>query len=126
MRRLLALLMLSSGFLLAQSGNAPATDQSNAQAAKGQVTVRGCVDRERGDYILLQQDPAATWELQGTGKIKVSKYFGQQVEVTGRQVTSLPTSSDSLTNSSAPSPVTIMVSSVKVLSKSCTAHQVNR
>ncbi len=123
MRRLLVILMLSSGFLLAQSGNAPATDQNNK--ANSQVTVRGCVDRERGDYILVQQDPAATWELQGTGKIKVSKYFGQQVEVTGRKVTSLPTSSDSMTNSSAPSPVTILVSSVKVLDKSCTSHPVN-
>jgi len=123
MRRLLVVLMLSSGFLLAQSNNAPATDQ-NDKAAKSQVTVRGCVDRERGDYVLVQQDPGMTWELQGSGKVKVSKYFGQQVEVTGRKVTSLPTSSDSMTNSSAPSPVTIIVSSVKVLDKSCTARPV--
>ncbi len=125
MRRLLVVLMLSSGFLLAQSSNSGAADQNNSNQAKGTVTVQGCVDRERGDYVLIQQDPAMTWELQGTGKVKISKYFGQRVELTGRKVTSLPTSSDSLTNSSAPSPVTIMVSSVKVLDKSCTAHQVS-
>ena len=124
MRRLLVFLMLSSGFLLAQSNSPGAADQNKSDGAKNQVTMQGCVDRERGDYILVQQNPAATWELQGTGKIKVSKYFGQQVEVTGRKVTSLPTSSDSMTNSSAPSPVTILVSSVKVLDKSCTARPV--
>jgi hypothetical protein len=125
MRRLLVVLMLSSGFLLAQSSNPGANDQSMSKDSNSQVTMQGCVDRERGDYVLIQQSPAATWELQGTGKIKINKYFGQRVEVTGTKVTSLPTSSDSMTGSSSPSPVTIMVSSVKVLDKSCASHQVS-
>jgi hypothetical protein len=124
MRRFLLVLILSSGFLLAQSGNVPATDQNKSKTAQGQVTVQGCVDRERGDYILVQQEPGMTWELQGTGKIKVSKYFGQRVQITGTKVTSLDTSSDAVAVGGSPSPVTIMVSSVKVLDKSCATHPV--
>lgn len=123
MRRLLVVLMLSSGFLLAQS-NSGTTGQSNTKEAKGQVTMRGCVDRERGDYILVQQDPGMTWELQGTGKIKISKYFGQRVEVTGTKVASLDTSSDAIAFGGSPSPVTIRVTSVKVIDKSCSTHEV--
>jgi len=122
MRSLLCVLLLSSSCLLAQS-NSGATAQDNSKDTKGQVTVQGCVDRERGDYILIQQKPGMTWEVQGTGKIKMSKYFGKRVEVTGKKVTSLETSSDALTNSSSPSPVTILVSSVKVIDKSCAASQ---
>jgi hypothetical protein len=121
MRRLLLVLMLSSGFLLAQNTSGT-TDQSATKEAKGQVTLRGCVDRQRGDYVLVQQDPGATWELQGTGKIKINKYFGQRVEVTGTKQTSLETSSDAIAFGGSPSPVTVRVTSVKVLDKSCTAH----
>ena len=124
MKTLLCVLLLSSSCLLAQS-NSGAMAQDNTKEAKGPVTVQGCVDRERGDYVLIQQSPGMTWELQGTGNVKMSKYFGKRVEVTGKKVTSLETSSDALTNSSSPSPVTSMVSSVKVLDKSCGAHQVS-
>lgn len=123
MKTLVCVLLLSSSCMLAQS-NSGAMAQDNSKNAKGEVTVQGCVDRERGDYVLIQQSPGMTWELQGTGKIKINKYFGQRVEVTGKKVTSLPTSSDSLTNSSSPSPVTIMVSSVNVIDKSCASHAV--
>lgn len=125
MRRLLVVLMLSSGFLLAQS-NSGTAGQSATKEAKGQVTMRGCVDRQRGDYVLVQQDPGATWELQVTGKIKMSKYFGQRVEVTGTKLASLDTSSDAIAFGGSPSPVTIRVTSVKVLDKSCSTHEVTK
>jgi hypothetical protein len=125
MRRLFLILMLSSGFLLAQD-NSGTTGQSAAKDAKGQVTMRGCVDRQRGDYVLVQQDPGATWELQGTGKIKISKYFGQRVEVTGTKLSSLETSSDAIVSGGSPSPVTIRVTSIKVIDKSCSTHEVTK
>jgi hypothetical protein len=120
MRRLLLFLLLSSGFLLAQNNSSGATDQNNAKDSKGQITVQGCVDRERGDYILVKQNPAVTYELQGADKIKVSKYFGQRVEVTGTKLTSMETSSDALATGGPPSPVTIRVTSIKTISKQCT------
>jgi hypothetical protein len=124
MKTLVCVLLLASSCLLAQS-NSGAMSQDKSKEGKGQVTVRGCIDRERGDYVLIQQEPGMTWQVQGTDKIHMSKYFGQRVEVTGKKVTSLESSSDAMTNASTPSPVTIMVSSVKVLDKSCAAHQVS-
>ena len=120
MRRLLFVLLLSSGFLLAQNNNSSATDQNNSKGSKGQITVQGCVDRERGDYVLVKQNPAVTYELQGADKIKVGKYFGQRVEVTGTKLTSLETSSDAIAMGGPPAPVTIRVTSIKTISKQCT------
>ena len=123
MRRLLFALLVSGSFLLAQNSNPAASDQNNSQGSNGQITVQGCVDRERGDYVLIQQEPGMTYELQGNHKAKISKYFGQRVEVTGTRLTSLPTSSDAM---GTPSPVTIRVSSIKTIAKQCSAHQVNK
>ncbi len=121
MRRVILVLLLSSSCLVAG-----ATGQDNSKDSKGQITVQGCVDRRAGDYVLIQQDPGMTYELQGTNKIKVNKYFGQRVEVTGAKLTSLPTSSDSLATGGAPSPLTIRVTSIKTLDKSCSTHQVSK
>jgi hypothetical protein len=121
MRRVILVLLLSSSCLLAG-----AAGQDNSKDSKGQITVQGCVDRRAGDYVLVQQDPGMTYELQGSGKIKVNKYFGQRVEVTGAKLQSLPTSSDSLSAGGAPSPLTIKIASIKTLDKNCSTHQVNK
>jgi hypothetical protein len=119
MRGTILVLLLSSSCLLAG-----AAGQDKSKDSNGQITVQGCVDRRSGDYVLIQQDPGMTYELQGNDKIKVNKYFGQRVEVTGAKLQSLPTSSDSLATGGAPSPLTIKISSIKTLDKNCSAHQV--
>src|SRR5271170_4147492 len=65
MRRVILVLLLSSSCLLAQSSSG-AANQGNSKDSKGQITVQGCVDRRAGDYVLIQQDPGMTYELQGT------------------------------------------------------------
>jgi hypothetical protein len=125
MRRVILVLLLSSGCLMAQATSG-AANQSNSKDSKGQITVQGCVDRRSGDYVLIQQDPGMTYELQGTDKVKVSKYFGQRVQVTGTKLESLPTSSDSLATGGAPSPLTIRVTSIKTLDKNCSTHEVSK
>jgi hypothetical protein len=126
MGRLLFVLLLSGSFLLAQDNSSTAAGQNNAKGSNGQITVDGCVDRSRGDYVLIQQDPGMTYQLQGTGKIKINKYFGQRVELTGTKQSSLSTSSDSIAFGGSPSPVTIRVDSIKTLAKQCSAHQVSK
>jgi len=119
MRRLILVLLLSSSCLLAG-----AAGQDNSKDSNRQITVQGCVDRRSGDYVLIQQDPGMTYELQGTDKIKVNKYYGQRVQITGTKLQSLPTSSDSLASGGAPSPLTIKIGSIKTLDKNCSTHQV--
>ena len=121
MKMLLFALLLSGSSLLAQN-NPSAMGQQNSRDPKGQVTVEGCVGRSSGDYILMKQDPGVTYELQATGKTKLSKFLGQQVEVTGTESPSLSTSSDTSARAGSPSPVTLTITSIKTLAKECTAH----
>lgn len=119
---LLFALLLSASFALAQ-GNQPAgTTSDDSQHGKAQVTVQGCVSRSSGDYTLIKQDPGITYELQASGKIKLRRYVGQQVEVTGQQSPSMSTSSDTMARTGSASPVTISVSSIRTIAKECSTR----
>jgi len=124
MRRLFFALLLSSSLLMAQDSGTMSKDTS--KNSKGQVTIRGCVSRLSGDYILMKQDPAVTYELHAVNKIKLSKYLGQRVEVNGKESPSLSTSSDTSARGGSPSPVTLTVTSIKTLDKECSELSVSR
>jgi len=116
-------LLLSGGFLVAQ-GSAPANaSQEGSKASKGEVIVRGCVSRANGDYTLMKQDPAITYELEVTGKIKLHRFLGQRVEVTGKESASMSTSSDSFTRTGSPSSVTLTITSIKTIDKDCPVRE---
>jgi hypothetical protein len=123
MRKLWTVLLLLSGsFLLAQNSNPGNGTQHNAKDSKGQVTVRGCVSRSSGDYILIKQDPGMTYELQATGKTRLRHYLGQRVEVIGTESPTLSTSSDALNKTGSASSLTLTITSIKTIDKECTAH----
>jgi hypothetical protein len=126
MNKLWFAVLLSGSFLLAQNSNPSNPSQPDSKDSKGQVTVRGCVGRSTGDYILMKQDPAMTYELQATGKTKLRKYLGQQVEVTGNETPSMSTSSDALARTGSPSAVTLTITSIRTIEKECPAQQVSR
>jgi len=119
--RSLLIFLLSGSSLLAQTSDGQSPASQTPADSSGQVTIQGCVDRSRGDYILIQTDPGVTYELRSTGKINLRQYMGQQVEVTGTKSASLSTSSDALAFGGSPSPVTLSVKSIKMLAKRCTA-----
>lgn len=116
MKKILLLVLLTIGSLsLAQAANG--ADSSNNK--NGNVTVRGCVSKQAGDYVLMQENPGNSYELQGTHDIKLSQYLGQRVEVTGSKSPTMATSSDEGDREGAGSPVTITVKSIKTLAKEC-------
>lgn len=79
MRRVcLVVLLFSGSFLLAQDSNSSAMSPENSNNSKGQVTVQGCVGRASGDFILTQQNPAMTYELQATGRTKLGQYLDNE------------------------------------------------
>lgn len=126
MKTLLCALLLSGSLLLAQE-NAPAkTNQQGGNDSKGQVTMRGCVSRSNGDYILMKQDPTVSYELEGSHKIRFRHYLGQRVEVTGSESTTLASSSDAMNKIGSAAPVTLTVTSIKTLDKNCSARDVSR
>jgi hypothetical protein len=118
----LVTLLLSGSFLLAQDST-PANSQPKSKASN-EVTMRGCVSRANGDYILMKQDPAVTYELQPTGKTKLHNYLGQRVEVTGTEGPSMSTSSDSMTKTGSAAPVTLTITSIKTIDKDCPVREV--
>ena len=84
------------------------------------VAVQGCVQKTSGQFVLVQNDPATTYKLEsGHRKIKLDRYLGQQVEVAGWESPSLSTSSEHLSRTTASS-LTLMVTSIKAISKQCT------
>lgn len=129
MKTLLFVTVLLSGSLLfSQNSTAANNDKSAAQNAgsHGKITVTGCVSRSSGDYTLEKDNPAITYELQATGKIKLHDYLGQRVQVIGRQQESLSTSSDAMAKEGSPSPLTIKISSITTLDKECSQKPVSR
>jgi hypothetical protein len=127
-------LLLSGALLLGQNGTAAnsAAANNDQRTAKdvpdsnGKVTVTGCVSEFSGDYTLMKDNPAITYELQATGKIRLHNYLGHRVEVTGIQEPSLSTSSDAMAKEGSPSPLTINISSIKTLDKDCSQKPVAR
>jgi len=122
MTKLFFALLLSGSFLLAQDSNSNMS-RENSKDSKGQITVQGCVGRSSGDYVLTKQNPGLTYELQGTGNIKLRHYLGQRVEVVGTEAPSMSTSSDAMNKTGSAASSTITVSSIRTIDKECTVRQ---
>lgn len=120
-KALLAVLLLSGSWMVAQDSGA--YQRQDTKDSKGQITVQGCVGRSGGDYVLTKQNPAMTYELQGTHDVKLRHYVGQRVEVTGNQTTSMSTSSDAMNKTGSAAPITLMVNSIRTIDKECTVRQ---
>ncbi|MCU1300953.1 MAG: hypothetical protein JWQ87_1237 [Candidatus Sulfotelmatobacter sp.] len=116
-------MMLFSGSLLMAQDSYPANNgQRDVKDSKGELTVRGCVSRSGGDYTLIKQNPAMTYELQGSHNVKLRNYLGQRVEVTGKESTSMSTSSDAMNKTGSAAPTTLTVTSIRTIDKDCTVQ----
>ncbi|MFZ0953984.1 MAG: hypothetical protein WAN17_17055 [Candidatus Sulfotelmatobacter sp.] len=122
MKTMLFALLLSSSFLLAQDSAPGNSNPQNSKDSKGQVTLQGCVSRFGGDYILMKQNPAVTYQLDATGKIRLRHYLGQRVEATGTQSPTMSTSSDAMDKVGSAAPVTLTITSIRTIDKDCTVR----
>jgi hypothetical protein len=122
MKKLCFALLLLGSLLLAQDSKSSGTSQQKSKDSKGQVTVQGCVGRSSGDYVLTKQNPAMTYELQATNKIRLRQYLGQRVEVSGTEGPSMSTSSDVMTKTGSPASVTLTITSIRTVEKECSAR----
>jgi hypothetical protein len=122
MTKLWFVLLLFGSFVRAQDSNPGDSSQHKSKDPKGQMTVQGCLSRSTGDYILTKQDPGLTYELQATGKIKLRRYLGQQVEVTGTESPTLSTSSDATARMGSPASVMLTITSIKTVGKECSVR----
>jgi hypothetical protein len=77
-------LLVAMGALAQQSPAMPASGGDNAVPARHVTTVRGCLDGERGNYILVD-DNSSVYVLKGVGN-KLDSYLHHEVEVKGKML----------------------------------------
>jgi hypothetical protein len=95
-------------------------DESQRLPADGkhQFTVHGCLRRPSvGDYFLVHSDVGKIYELDSTREIEFDDYMGQRVEVIGTESPGL--SSSKRSSFRVARPLTIMVDSIRTVSKRC-------
>jgi len=121
-RLTLVAVLFAISSLMAQSSPGQSSG-ANKRHSQPEVTVQGCLGTQKGDYVLVQTDPGNTYELEESHKIKLGPHLGEQVEVTGWERPSLATSSDSFfARRGIGNSVTIMVESIRMIAKRCTAN----
>jgi hypothetical protein len=103
-----------------QAGNGNSSTVGNK--SKSEITAKGCVAKQSTDYLLIQADQGNSYELQGSNKVRLKHYLGQEVEVTGVESPSMPTSSDYLARSGDATSVTITVHTIKTIQERCSGN----
>jgi hypothetical protein len=81
----LAFLLTTLGAVAQQSPAMPASPSDNAVPARHVSTVRGCLDGERGNYIVVEDNSSMVYVLKGVGN-KLDSYLHHDVEVKGRML----------------------------------------
>ena len=77
-------LLIAAAAVAQQSPAVPAPSGDSAVPARHITTVRGCLDGERGNYILVE-DNSSVYVLKGVGN-KLDSYLHHEVEVKGRML----------------------------------------
>jgi hypothetical protein len=113
------ILLLTLCLGISAAAQTTSANQPQSKKNKDEITARGCVTKQSTDYILTQADQGNSYELQGTKKLHLRNYLGQEVEVTGVESPTLSTSSDYLARSGVATSVTITVRSIKTIDKRC-------
>jgi len=74
------------GAFARQSSTVPSTPAGNSTAPVSNIaTVRGCLDGERGNYIVVEDNSGAVYVLKGVGN-KLDNYLHHEVEVKGKML----------------------------------------
>lgn len=127
-----AILLLSSAWVLAQSGASPsdqnpsstspsaqqpAQQPDTSQTATGGQTVEGCVGGSAGNYTLTDAS-GKTYQLAGDTS-KLADHVGHQVRVTGDEGGGAAGAAAGAASGAAGGSSTLNVKKVKMISSSC-------
>ena len=77
-------LLIAMGASAQQTSAAPASAGDNPAPARHISTIRGCLDGERGNYIVVE-DNSSVYVLKGVGN-KLDSYLHHEVEAKGRML----------------------------------------
>ena len=117
---LLAVLLLGLSWAAAQDSTGSAAGYGQSQtSAGGEMTVQGCLNGSNGSYTLTDKK-GNTYQLTGD-TAKLNEHVGHEVKISGTSSSDAPSASASGTAGSTGSEQTLQVSSVKHISKTCSA-----
>jgi hypothetical protein len=77
------LLFATLGAVAQQSSNPPASGGGSPAPVRHVSTVRGCLQGQRGNYIVVEDGTSLVYALKGVGN-KLDSYLDHEVEVKGR------------------------------------------
>jgi len=78
-----AVLLTTLGTAAQQASAPPPTGSNDTTPARGTATVRGCLNGQRGNYVLIEDKTGMVYVLKGVGN-KLDNELHRQVEVKGR------------------------------------------
>jgi hypothetical protein len=78
-------LLIAAAAVAQQSSAMAASGDDSAVPARHVSTVRGCLDGERGNYILVEDNSGMVYVLKGVSN-KLDSYLHHDVEVKGRML----------------------------------------
>jgi len=78
-------LLIAAGAVAQQSPAMPPSGDDSTTPARHVSTVRGCLDGERGNYIVVEDGSSMVYVLKGVGN-KLDSYLHHDVEVKGRML----------------------------------------
>ena len=77
------ILLIALGAFAQQSSTPPAPAGNTSAPASSISTIRGCLDGQRGNYIVIEDKTGLVYVLKGVGN-KLDSHLHHQVEVKGR------------------------------------------
>jgi hypothetical protein len=80
-----AFLLITVGAIAQQASSTPASGSDSTAPARHLSTVRGCLDGDRGNYVLVENN-GSVYVLKGVGN-KLDSYLRHEVEVKGKMLT---------------------------------------
>jgi len=120
---LLALTLLVSAAWVQAQDQYPQTGTSQTGAtASGQTTVEGCLQHSDGNYTLTDKT-GTTYQLQGATS-KLEEHVGHEVQITGSTMSGATSSTTGTATAGTQS--SLMVESVKHISKTCKSGNTNK
>jgi uncharacterized protein YpmB len=79
----LAFSLFAAGASAPQSSTSPSTSAETSATPDSASIVRGCLDTQRGNYIVIENGTSMVYALKGVGN-KLDKYARHEVEVKGK------------------------------------------
>ena len=78
-------LLIAAGAFAQQSTTPPASDRGSTAPVRHVSTVRGCLDGDRGNYVVVEDNSGTVYVLKGVGN-KLDSYLHHDVEVKGKML----------------------------------------